>query len=186
MQPTNYPTGFTVQDRGDRVAITYCSRGMGFMVAFLLFFMAIWIPVGCFLLSPFLLNPPRLWALVLAKPLLVLCLLPIAATAGAVYLLLWKLFGITTFEVSQQELVVSKQLLGWQRLRRIPASTISGLEQLKDGGEGRDSFPSWELKLHAQPSLTLLSREPIDKSDWLGAFLAHCYGVDFRPAQKRK
>ena len=187
MQPINYPTGFTLQDRGDRVVIVYRSRGMGFLVAFLLFFMAFSILIGLLLLPGFLLNPPHLWALVSKKTLQVLfCLPPIAVAAWIVYLLLWKLFGLTTFEVSQQELVVSKRLLGWQRLQRIPASTISRLEQCKDGGEGRDSFPSWELKLYAQSPLTLLSREPIDKSDWLGEFLAHYYRVDFQPARKRK
>ena len=125
---------------------------------------------------------------------------------------LWFTFGITEFKASRESLVVSKKLFGMSKKNRIPTINIQYFYQIKDGGEDMDSFPSWGLevvtnhKIHERtisfPSwiqadentinrliyktIVLLSKQPIDKSDWLGRVLADFYKVEFRMTEKRR
>ena len=51
--------------------------------------------------------------------------------------------------------------------------------QIKDGGEGDDSFPSWGLEVEEKKKNSLISQQPYESSHWLGRFLARWAGVEF-------
>ena len=68
----------------------------------------------------------------------------------------------------------------------VAKAELKEVKQVKDGGEGEDSFPSWGLALIAGTEVHVLSRQPIDKSDWLGPIIAKWAGVEFEPAKVRK
>ncbi len=117
---------------------------------------------------------------------------PIAAVLfyGAIllgcFITLWKLLGVTTYDLSRQNLTLKKTLLFFSRTQNIPSGDIKKVIQIKDGGTGEDSFPSWGLNLYAKRKIKLLAKEPIDKSDWLGAELAGYYDIEFEPSKDRE
>jgi hypothetical protein len=63
-------------------------------------------------------------------------------------------------------------------------SSIRRIVQVKDGGEDDDSFPSWGLKVEGEKEVTLIYRQPYDKSHWLGGVLAKWAQVDFVEAPR--
>src|SRR5258706_16370329 len=95
--------------------------------------------------------------------------------------LLWNLFGRSGFRIASHALHVEKRLFFWRRVKTIHVSTMKSLEQIKDGGEGDDSFPSWGLRLVAERQFTLLFRQPIEKSDWLGLLLSQAFKIPYIP-----
>jgi hypothetical protein len=101
------------------------------------------------------------------------------------FFVLWLSFGRTEFVVSRENLIVRKKLFAFQREWQIPSEAIEYFEQVKNGGEGEDSFPSWGLNVRARRQIPLLARQPIEKSDWLGRILSEFYQVEFRPCEKR-
>ena len=52
--------------------------------------------------------------------------------------------------------------------------------QVKDGGEGKDSFPSWGLNVQVEKPYILLSRQEYQKSHWLGTMLKKWSGKPFK------
>ena len=61
----------------------------------------------------------------------------------------------------------------------IGSSSGMSIVQVKDGGEGDDSFPSWGLKVEGDRETTPIFRQSYDKSHWLGRALAKSAQVDF-------
>jgi hypothetical protein len=110
--------------------------------------------------------------------------IPFAAGVSAIVyfscFVLFQLFGTTTFHTSVQGITIRQYLFGFSRTRHLPRDELRYLEQIKDGGEGGDSFPSWGLRLIGRRKVWLLSRQPIDKSDWLGQFLAQQLDLEYR------
>lgn len=116
---------------------------------------------------------------------------------------LWHIFGITYFQASHNSLIIVKQLFTMRLRISIPSPAIQYFNQMKDGGEGMDSFLSWGLEIITNqriyersislpswfPGLSdremyrtvmLLDKQSIDKSDWLGRVLADFYDVNYR------
>jgi hypothetical protein len=94
---------------------------------------------------------------------------------------LWFFFSVTTFTLGTDQLVVERSLWGYRRRRAFPRAAIRAVSQVKDGGEGEDSFPGWGLVVSASSRVKVLTRQPIDKSNWLGPVLAEWAGVVFEP-----
>ncbi len=95
------------------------------------------------------------------------------------------LFGRTVILISSDRVSVSRRLFGLGLTKSIPQSEISHLEQIKDGGEHDDGSPSWGLRLIGRRIFWLLSRQPFEKSVWLGNFIAEWLHVEFKPSPKR-
>jgi hypothetical protein len=95
----------------------------------------------------------------------------------------WLYLSVTKFLFGQEELIVERQLLWYRRRRVFRASEIKAVRQIKDGKEGEDNWPSWGLLVVAGSNVKLLSRQPIDKSDWFGPVVAKWAGVSFEPAR---
>lgn len=176
------PPGFTMVPLGGNDFVIHHMRGgMGCMNVFLIVWLAGW-SFGCvFLLRQYLHggkmddgSPIPLWFVCIfwAVEVVVACLLT--------YLLFCK----KSFRTDASFLSVDTVVLCFRRSRTIPKNRIRRFVQVKDGGEGDDSFPSWGLKVEADKKTTLLFRQPYEKSQWLGQVLAKWAGVDFIEAPR--
>lgn len=175
--PQPVPPGFTLAAAGpDAIVIRHRRTGMGCLNAFLLAWLAFW-TVGCIFLArqylaPAACDPVPLWVV------LFFWVFEIFAALFAVYLFFCRKF----FRIDRDRLVVETRLLGLRWTRTLPRGAIRRFRQVQDGGLDEDSFPSWGLAAEAERSLTLLVRQPYDRSQWLGQTLARWAGVEYIPA----
>jgi hypothetical protein len=100
--------------------------------------------------------------------------------------MLWHFRSITMFTFYPDRLVIERTLLHYRRQRSIPKEEIEIVRQIKDGGEGDDSFPSWGLAIEGRSNIKLLSRQEIEKSAWLGPIVARWAGVEYESSNKKK
>ena len=124
--------------------------------------------------------------------------MPIAFGCGVVGIIstgwfaAFQAFGTTTIAATRKELEVTRELGPIIVRKTLAAGLIDHFAQLKDGGlrgwwdNEPDSFPTWALVAHGGKRLSLLSRQPLDKSDWLGAELSEWFGVPFKIASSRE
>ena len=110
----------------------------------------------------------------------------IVAAIFFVSFLLFHLFGSTLFCLNSSGLTIRKCLFGLTWGKAIDRDNMEYLEQVKDGGEGEDSFPSWGLNLMAGRRSKLLARQPIEKSDWLGRKLSEFFKIEFKRCLNRE
>lgn len=168
------PKGFSVAREGEQVLhITYRHTGMGCMILFLVVWLSGWTVACAAIVRELLGKPGQPQGYVFAIPFL----------AGEVFvavILLWFFFGRTHFLLSPEGLVVTKQLFVWSKTRVFLMDEIKGFSQVKDGGEGDDSFPSWGLVVNVGKSVKILSRQEPKKSLWLGELLEQWSGKQFR------
>lgn len=170
------PRGFEVTADDGSPVILYRTRGMGCSAAFF----AAWLTIGglaCVLgLYEALVAPAGM------NLLLALFITPFWAVgffvAGYVA---WYFFSATRFTFGPDLLVVERFLWRWNRQRQFARADVRAVRQVKDGGEGEDSFPSWALAVVGHREVRVLSRQPIDKSAWLGPIIAQWAGVAFEP-----
>jgi hypothetical protein len=171
------PPGFTIlSSGGDEIHIHHTRGGMGCLNIFLIVWLAGWTAACAFLLHQYLHDgkmddgtPMPLW-------------FPSIFWAGEVFvacLLIYLLFCKKSFRTDVAHLTVETDVLGFRRRKTIPRNAIQRFLQVKDGGVGDDSFPSWGLKVEADKKTTLLFRQPYEKSLWLGRVLAKWANVDF-------
>ncbi len=104
----------------------------------------------------------------------------------AIKFVLWHFFSATTFEVEADRLKVTRRLFRHKKEREFLVAEIEAIQQIKDGGEGEDSFPTWGLAVEGEKGVTILSRQAIEKSEWLGPILADWIGVEYRLADGKK
>jgi len=185
------PPGFEIvrQTSARDFEIIYRSRGMGCAVFFCLavpsMIIIIWLLVAVASPDP---HPFReffssWWVIIM-----------IGGAVAFFHMIHWGLFqlyGSIRFIGSPDTLMVERELFGYHSKVRIPVESFKHLQQTKDGGGGEngrgdDSFPSWELTLVGKRRRILLSRQPIEMSQWLGEMLAAAYGLPFIPSTKRE
>lgn len=99
---------------------------------------------------------------------------------------LWHFRSITTITFLDDELQIERRLFSYRRERVIRKDGIQCVRQIKDGGEGEDSFPSWGLAVEGEKNVKLLSRQEIEKSAWLGPIVAEWADVDFHQSAKQE
>ncbi|MFT5465544.1 MAG: hypothetical protein ACI8UO_000639 [Verrucomicrobiales bacterium] len=171
------PQGFTLEPIDKESFVIHMKRtGMGCANAFLIVWLSGW-TVGCVMLLRGYLgggqmsdgDPIPLWFLLifLAAEVYVACLI--------VYLFISR----KSFQIDRNSLVVATQVLGLRWGKRIRRDSIKKFVQIKDGGDGDDSFPSWGLTAVGDRKAKLIYRQPFEKSHWLGGVLAKWAGVDF-------
>ncbi len=183
------PNGFRLFNEESKYQISYRSKGMGFMVFFVC---SISVILGVTFTSGLFFDTPENFFGADADYIKSRSWFPVgivlfyAAVLVGVVMSLSKLLTVTTYEISPQNLIVNRRFLFFSNTQTIPSLQIQKLSQIKDGGHGEDSFPSWGLNLYAGRQIKLLRRETIDKSDWLGAELASYYGVEFELSESRE
>ncbi len=108
------------------------------------------------------------------------------AIAFGLFDTLWKMFGVTEFKFTPKALSIRRSLFFMSRSKIIESSNLIKLQQIKDGGGEKDSFPSWGLVAYTPHKTKFLSRERIEKSQWLGSEIANYYGIPFEQCPIRK
>jgi len=181
---TELPPGFSlVRSFPDELVITYKSTGMGCLLTFLVV-VTVGLTGGLAFFEAT--EPGAIRVLVFAEWWTPLAF--IGGVSAIVYyscFVIFHIFGTTTFSVTDRALLIKRSLFGLSRSRQFRRDEIQCLEQIKDGGGSNDSFPTWGLRVVARRKHWLLKRQPIDKSDWLGQFLAERLAVDYKPSEKR-
>jgi len=171
------PLGFDLKRSGENsFVIRHKRTGMGSMNAFLITWFVGW-AAGCIFLSNQYLNGESisLW--------LILAFWIVAIITAGFLLLLF--FSEKVFFIDAENLRIEKEMFGFKQSKTIPKGSINRLIQVKDGGGEEDSFPSWGLQLEAGKNVTLIFRQPYDKSIWLGEVLAAWALVEFKKIAER-
>ena len=173
------PHGFTVFETESSYNIEHFRAGMGCLNLFLICWLVGWI-IGIFVIIIPIVIPAEglhFGTYALFAPLIIVppCLVYSICAKKSFAL------GETTLTVKTRVLVLSWEIT-------LPRETIIHLTQVKDGGEGRDNFPSWGLRIKSASSnknfishiislirfgrdvryRSLLSRLPYEHSYWLG------------------
>ena len=172
------PTGFELlPDHDTGWTLRYRTSGMGCVGWFFGFWLTLW-TVGCIVGTVSLFREPRGF-----DPWMALFMVPFwAAEFGVAGFVAWYFWAVTEFQFGPDELVYEKSLGRFRRRHVLPRRRIQTVRQVKDGGEGEDSFPSWGLIVSTTEPLVLLHRQPIEKSRWLGQIIAAWAGVKFHEA----
>ena len=176
------PDGFTVRPAGgDSLIIHHKRTGMRRMKRFIIFWFAIWTGVCLLLLRAYLTGAEtpdgRTVPLWFALPFWVL---EVVVACVLAYLL----FCRKSFRLGAHDLTVATNILGLTRTEAMPKESIERLLQVRDGGEGEDSFPSWGLEVEGDRTITLLRRQPYEASHWLGKVLAEWADAEFIEASR--
>ena len=188
------PDGYTYLVDQDECIIDHCRTGMGCLNLFLGVWLAGW-TFGCvFLVHAYFTggkmeggDPIPLWF--------------VMAFVGpwffVAFMLLYSKFARKRFRLTSDMLHIETRVLFLQWGVSIPRETISEIKQIKDGGEGDDSFPSWGLRIRSSAVVnglvhrlvllsnfgrayrmrTILARLPYDHSEWLATVLSDWSGV---------
>lgn len=179
---TPAPAGFVLESQvGRGLVIHHRRRGMGCMNLFLLGWLTFW-TVGCVFLLRSYLNGGQMED---GDPI------PLWFVAGfwgvdlaVLGFVLFLFLGRRCYRLDEQQLVSETTFLGRTWSKVIPRSGIARFVQVKDGGTGEDSFPSWGLKVEGSVHATLIFRQPYAVSLWFGRVLAAWAGVPFVEAAK--
>lgn len=177
------PKGFRVVANGAGfLEIEYQRSGMKAMNGFLLVWLSIW-TIGCVFLLRSYLNgglmddgsPIPWWFVTIFW----------SAELLVAWILIYSLFCRKVFKVDYDTLSMDINVLGLRWGKRIGIREIIELQQVKDGGQGKDSFPSWGLRVVGEvdqdtKTFKLISRQPHSRSIWLGDVLSDHLGVHFR------
>ena len=140
--------------------IHYRTTGMGCAGLFFAVWLIGWTAVCLLFTAVALFHPDGInwWLLLFMVPFW------IAEFATLAYVA-WFFWSATRFRFEPDELVVERSL-PWRRRHRVfPRQQVTVVKQVKDGGEGDDSFPSWGLVVMGADGVFVLSRQPRDKSD---------------------
>jgi hypothetical protein len=182
---SNPPEGFRVIEHKphELLVLEYRTTGMGCMLAFI---SVVIVGLGGGFLIGFIAAPDQLkemfssaWSSAAAGICGALALVHFS------FFVLFHRFGSTRITATRDSLVITKALFFVSWSKRFSRVSMKSLEQVKDGGEGEDSFPSWALALETPSRLVLLERQPIAQSDWLGPVLADWFGIPYKAATKR-
>lgn len=102
------------------------------------------------------------------------------------FYLVWFLFGSIRVEANDDLLFITKRLFGLSWTHSISRNELIGFRQIKDGGEGDDTFPSWGLRVDTRArGVWILRRQSLETSAWLGDRLAAFYNLNFIPSPDR-
>ena len=168
------PPGFRV-DRSSKghLIIHYKSTGMGGMNAFLIVWLTIWNFGLILMIFKRDGNAPGI------PEIAIFAAIDFGVLALASYLWWTK----RTFTIDDQGLVYVSRWFGFEKRILIQKSEIKSfqqIQQIQDGGDLEDSFPSWGLTVHTSQRFQLIVRQPYASSLWLGRVLGEWSGVEFR------
>lgn len=183
MDINNPPKGFTIKfASGGFVEIEYRRTGMKALNGFLILWLSFW-TIGCVFLLHAYLNggvmddgkPIPFWFVGIFW----------AADLLVASFLVYSLFCRKVFKMDYEVLSMDVKVLGlhWRKSMRL--NEVIEFQQVKDGGKGKDSFPSWGLRAIGEvdqdtKTINLISRQAHSRSIWLGTVLADQLKVPFQ------
>jgi len=176
------PKGFSfARDPDGSWTVQYKRRGMGCMVLFLIVWLSGWTAAVAVLLYAAITRPSALsigfLALFLAAELLV------AAHLAPV------LWGRVVLRFTGDRLTVETVLFRRRTVRELSRQDVRAVRRIKDGGKGEDSFPSWGLVVDTEAGgkpISILDRQSIDKSAWLGPLVALWSGKPYIESEEQE
>ncbi len=162
--------------------IRYRTRGMGCLALFFAVWLSIW--TACCVLFTY----AALFDQQDVDWLGLLFMVPFwVAEFGVAGYVAWFFGSVTRFTFGPEELVAERSLWRFRRRKVFHRGEVTAVRQVKDGGDVvDDSFPSWALDIICRAEVRVLSRQPLDKSSWLGPIIAQWAGVGFEPAEVRE
>lgn len=170
------PKGFSVSKTFDwDTVIEYRPKGMFALRIFFAVFILIW-TIGCIFLIDRTIHGGKEWnnsEFNFIKNLF---------WFGEVFIIFQCIYifnKVTRIVLYSDSISVSHTLFGIGFSRKIDKSSIKSVAQIKDGGGGDDSFPSWGLIVEGRRNLRVLSRQEYEKSEWLGQVIADWAGVRY-------
>ena len=107
---------------------------------------------------------------------------PVAVDIGMAALASFLFSTKRAFCFREDSLIVVTRWLGLEWLRKIDRTQIKSVKQVKDGGQGGDSFPTWGLQVRAPKRIHLIVRQPYPTSLWLGRCVGQWAEVEFQSA----
>lgn len=173
------PKGFRISAGDDGALIVrYRTTGMGCAAVFFAVWLTLWTIGTVTMTTAAFFDPGGLrWSMVLV-------MIPFwCAEIGVLLYVVWLFGSNSVFTLTASELTAERAFWRIRRRHVFPRGSIVEIRQIKDGGEGEDSFPSWTLAVVGEKEVRILSRQPLDKSAWLGPVLAEWAGVKYRPDQ---
>jgi hypothetical protein len=188
------PEGYTYTVNGDECIIEHARTGMGCLNLFLGTWLTAW-TFGCVSLIRSYLGGGRMEN---GEPIpLWFVMAFVGAWFLVAFLLLYSNFARKRFRLTADILHIETRLLLLKWSVTIPRETISEIQQIQDGGEGDDSFPSWGLRIRSSAPAnslvhrlilfnhfgrtnrmrTVIARLPYGHSEWLATILSKWSGV---------
>lgn len=93
---------------------------------------------------------------------------------------LYSVYCKKRFQFNEECLVIKTQVLYYKTTKLFTKTNITQVKQVTDGGEGKDSFPSWGLKMmYRNKKVAIILRQPHEKSLWLGKQISTWANVPF-------
>ncbi|MGB3293327.1 MAG: hypothetical protein WBB01_10100 [Phormidesmis sp.] len=174
------PSGFKVSETESSYDIEHTRTGMGCLNMFLAGWMFLWTLFYLTITLPFEGFSPDTFGGFFV-PVIIVALL-----------LVCSVFQKKSFRLGEDSLCIETRLWFVKWHLTLPRKTVIHLLQVKDGGEGRDSFPSWGLKIKSASDdrslveyvvshiysgsniryRSVLFRLPYQHSYWLGIVIA--------------
>ena len=173
----NPPKGYTVSSHSHSgIELQFKRSGMTALNLFLIVWVSIWTVACVFLVKGYLNN-----ALMDDGSVMPFWFMAVFVLADIVVgsFLAYSLFCRKVFRLNLLALEMHVQLLCFNWLKVIPRAQIDGFEQVKDGGQGKDSFPSWGLTVLGKDGFTLVHRQAPEVSKWLGQVLSILTGAPY-------
>ena len=109
-----------------------------------------------------------------------------AADIFVIYLFINSIFCEKSFNLNHATITIHTKLFRWQWQKQIIKTSIKQFKQIRDNGNVRSVFSSWGLKLEGTTPTIILSRQPYEKSYWLGQVLADWAKVPFIPDTRKR
>ena len=82
------------------------------------------------------------------------------------------------FEFRPDRLIVTRNIWRYIKRQEIAKFNIDAIRQVKDSGE-EDCVDTWGLVLEAEKKYTILDRQEIEKSEWLGKVIEDWSGKKY-------
>lgn len=93
---------------------------------------------------------------------------------------LYSVYCKKSFKFDEECLVIKTKVLYYKTTKLFTRKNITQVKQIKDGGEGKDSFPSWGLNMmYRNKKVRIILRQPHEKSLWLGKIISTWANVPF-------
>jgi len=173
------PDGFKIEysDKGHPV-IKYRTKGMTGIMTFFIIWLSFWTSACVFFTIHAFIAPGGI------KVGLLLFLIPFwAAEFIVIGYVIWYFGSIVSFEFHPEKLIVSRNCLAYKKQRELLKNQIIRIRQVKDGGEGEDSFDSWGIIVEADKKYKILYRQQAEKSEWVGRIIEKWSQKEYIPWQ---
>ncbi len=158
--------------------LKYRTKGMKQVMIFFIIWLSIWTSACVFFTNHALTAPGGI------KVGLLLFMVPFwAAEFITIGYVIWYFGSVISYEFQPEKLIVSRNCFMYRKQRELLKNQISKIKQVKDGGEGEDTFDSWGIIVEADKKYKILYRQQAEKSEWVGRIIEKWSQKEYIPWQ---